>query len=384
MEKIIATRRQVIKNAGAAALAAVIPYQSWAVTGSYKTLADFGWAVTDAPSVQTTKLQAALDSRYPILLPNYDPVTIDSTVYMRERTRLLGTGASTIVQTNGAADTLVLQESYCEVNRVFFAAPVGCTASAIVVGPKLDGDFAIYNDIIAPQFDGNHRFGIKAAKFGGLTVMRGMLRGREAAVFSQNAAVDTGDSKVLGCDINADATIGSGLWWTAGGGWLVSTNKFNVGNRHVKLESYSGNTGTINLENNSLEGNCTISVDMVGNTLFNRAVINGNNFGVLGVAVAVRNFNVTPGDGGANRWLKGLMVANNVFEAAHLPNYPIVDIGCAQDPIIGPNHYQGKSTGNTGVIIRPECHGAVVHQNGSKFVGLATAVQNLGVGTTII
>jgi hypothetical protein len=352
--------------------------------GQYKTLNDFGsWSASDPASSQRALLQAALNSGERILLPVGETVTIDAPVYMDYTTELSGNGNSTIRCDDTQADMLVLRCDRSTVRGIRFVSNnTERTGAGVRVGPKADGYYAIYNSLEHLFFDFNSKYGIHCRKFGGLNIIGGQLQGRVAAVYSDNEVVDSGDSKLWGADLNASEDGGTCFLWESGGGWTISKNKFNLANCHIKIKHERGNTGGITIVSNNLEGNTPISIDILGNgSWFNRLVIASNNIGVLGCAIAVRNFltNGAP----ATPWLGGLVIGSNTIQAGQNGS-PIMDIGCAKDPIIDPYHIQGNGTAASPVIIRPQCQGGKVRASQSVMVDCVAGLQNLSFSTAVV
>ncbi len=345
--------------------------------GHFRTFDEFGWTSSLSATAQRAAVQSALDSGENLLAPVAEVVQTDGPLLKDYASILQGNGASTIHCLDTTQDVLQIRGDNSFVSGIVVGGPGTRTGSGIVVGPRVDGNFVIYVTLDRVFTEVTNQYGIKCAKFGGLTIRGGQAAGRIAAIRSENAVVDAGDSKITGVDINADNTVGAGFDFVSGGGWLIHQNKFNQGHAHVRINNSLGNTGTIDLTGNSLEGNTPISVDIVGNSWFNRMNIVGNNFGVLGCAIAVRNY-VTSGT--AWPWLGGLQIANNLFQAGQNGSN-ILDIGCAKYPIIGPNVYQGGGAAQCAVYIRPECLGGKVNLTASEITDCLTPWYNYGTGT---
>lgn len=346
--------------------------------GKPRTLDEFGWTSGLSATNQRIAAQAALDSGDPIVLPA-DPVTIDSVpLDMNVTTSLTGNGKSEIRCADPSTPILRIRSEYSTVaNFKLNGTNAARTAAALIVGPQ-NGDHARYVTIDRIWTLGTHGYGMHVKATGGLRIMGGMVNGTLAGIRWENiVANDTGDNKILGVDINAGNESGAGIKWTSGGGLLVGYCKFNQGAKHVDFNNSVGNTGTFDLRNNSFEGNTGISVDIVGGSWFNRMSIEGNNFGVLGCAVAVRNYAT---NGPAWPWLGGLNIVGNTIQAGQNGSN-VLDIGCAQDPLIGPNQIQGNGTSAVGVYIRPECVGGKVNMSGSVVTGCAHPWANYGNGT---
>lgn len=343
------------------------------------TLTEFGWSAGLSPANQRFSAQSALDSGERIGWPVHDPVEIDDTpLDMNVTTTLTGNGKSEIRCAAPQTPILRVQSEYSTVSNIKLnGTNAARTAAALIVGPQ-NNDHARYVTIDRIWTPGTHGFGIHVKATGGLTIKGGMVNGTLAGIRWENTVhSDTGDNKIRGVDINAGNEAGAGIWWTSGGGLLVQQCKLNQGYNHVKFDNSTGNTGTFELVGNSLEGNALISMDVVGNSWFNRMNIHSNNFGVLGCAVAVRNYTTS---GAAWPWLGGLSIAGNVFQAGQ-NGANILDIGCAKDPLIGANHYQGNGTAPVAVFIRQQCSGGKVDLTGSLITGCVNSWANYGVGT---
>lgn len=350
-------------------------------SGQYRTFDEFGWASGLSPSAQTAAVQSALNSGEPLLAPVGETVTTDAPLLMDYTTHLIGNGNSKFRTADPDIDMIVVRSDRSVIRGLDIDRTVSgsLTGAAIRVGPKPDGYFAIYDTLDDNQIGYNHKYGVHARKFGGLTVRGGMIAGKEAALRWDNEVVDTGDSKIIGVDINANNDIGVGLYWTAGGGVYVTNCKFNQGYHHVKIDNSLGNTGSIMIQGNSLEGNTPISIDIMGASYFNRMHIQNNSIGVLGCAIAVRNFN--PLGGTATPWLNGLMIDGNTIEAG-FNGSPLMDIGCATNPVIGQNTYHARG-GGAGIILRAPCTGALVDTSGAKFIGCSPNIVQAGDSGTV-
>ena len=358
-----------------------------------RNLTEFGWCPHLAPTEQRTILQAALDTGDAIYFNGVcevdGPVTMD-----RPGSVLWGPG-TLYCQEN--CDVLTIRADYCTVEGVTFLGVLGRVGAAVAVGPSPADDYARYATLERlvmpllpgdPDFDYGHSFGVHLKKGGGLTIRGGMIGGRTALRWD-NAVVDSGDCKIIGADINASNLFdypnlrGMGLYWTAGGGLYVENCKFNQGKYHVRIESALGNTGSLMFQNNSFEGNVDAALDLMGSTLMNRVHIQGNSFGVLGRALTVRNF-MFP-SGAANAWLHGLVVDGNTIERGgpDAASPPLVEIGYATEPMIGPNRIQGSGS-HPGIVIYPQCQGGKVDAYGSIITGCTPAIDNQGTGTQVL
>lgn len=356
-----------------------------------KHLTDFGWSEAQSPTDQRTALQAALDTGGATYFRGV--CTVDGPVYMDQPgTTLFGAGAT--IKCSVDCDVLTVRESYTNVCGITFEGALARQGAAVAIGPKLDGDFAIYvhlerlqMPLLAgdPNFDYGHSFGVHLKKGGGLTIRGGMIGGRTALRWD-NAVVDAGDCRIVGADINASNLFdyptlrGMGLYWTAGGGLYVENCKFNQGKYHARIESSLGSTGSLMFQNNSFEGNVDASIDLMGNTYMNRVHVQGNSFGVLGRALTVRNFMFPSGV--ANAWLHGFVMDGNTIERGgpDAANPPLVEIGYATEPLIGANRIQGTGS-HPGIVIYPQCVGGKVNAAGSIITGCTPAIDNQGTGT---
>jgi hypothetical protein len=348
----------------------------------YYTFDEFGWSAGLSPASQRSAVQSALDSGERLLAPVHDPVEIDDTpLDMNVTTTLIGNGNSKIRCAAPQTPILRVQSEHTTVENVqLIGTNTARTAAAIIVGPQ-NGDHARYCTIDRVWTYGTHGIGIQVKATGGLTIKGGMVEGTSCGIRWENTvSCDTGDNKIIGVDINAGNTGGAGLWWTSGGGLYVQQCKFVQGINHVRINNSTGSTGSLMFTGNSFEGNTPISVDMVGNTWFNRMHFVGNSFGVLGAAIVVRNY-VTSGN--THPWLGGLLIQGNTIQAGQ-NGAPCMDIGCAKEPLIGANHIQGNGTAAAAIIVRPECHGGKFESTGSVITGCLTTIQNYGTGALAV
>lgn len=384
------TRRQLL--VGGAAITAMLasrPPAAFAADGAPKTLAYFGWNQSQTAAVQRAKVLDALDSGEPLWMPSREIVQTDEPLLMGNCRRLLGDGSSTIYCAEQTADILQTQDDYVKISGIAVTGAAGRTGRGIVVGPKSaanGGGFATYNVLEDCITDFNHDAGVYCQYFGGLTIRGGFYRGRRGSILSNNAHTDAGDNFIYGAHIIGDYdNQGAGFRWEAGGGWYITLNKFLLGYNHALIKSYTpGGTGSLDFVGNSFEGNTPISVDMMGNVILKRVIFAVNNWGVLGVACAVRDFNVTPGDGGGNPWLEGFELVDNVAEAGKNGS-PIFDIGCALNPVIGPNRLfsTGPSYPSYAMILRNPCIGAYLDVSRSLITGCTNKYADNGQSTTI-
>lgn len=351
--------------------------------GQERTFGEFGWNASQTAAVQRAKVQDALDSGEPLRAPvdTSDIVKTDEPLEMKYTTSLVGNNASYFHSDDPDADILWLRCEHPRVQDIQFTGSGQRNGSAIRVGPQVNNDFVRYALLENLHTDYSHRYGVLASKFGGLSIEKGGYAGREAGIRWENEAVDTGDSRIVGADINASNSGGYGLDWVSGGGLYITQNKFNQGYGHIRVTNMLGQTGSINIHDNSFEGNVNIAIDFSGNQLLKRVMVVDNNFGVLGCAVAVRNFN--PAGGAPVPWLEGLIISDNLVEGG-FNGAPLMDIGCASNPVIKLARMQGQGNPTpNGIIVRPQCSGGILDTRDAIFTGITTPVYTTGSGITV-
>lgn len=364
-------------------------------SGREYTLCDFGWNATQASAVQAVKVQSALDSGEPLVMPVGETVHIDQPLFMEHCPSLRGYGGDLTNQCLGASqfqcdepavDILTIKKNHAHVSGIGFHGTGDrylAGGRGIVVGDGLSHVVGVVIERVTTNR--RHAHGIHVRSAGGLVVDRCWLWGHYSALKMQNVVgADTGDNKITNCDFNADMEIGAGIRWTSGGGLYIHGSKFNMGFNHLRMDWSEGSSGNFALIGSSLETCASISVDIRGSHIFKRAQFVGNTWGINSAAIAVRNYNATPGDAGTP-WLEDLNISGNTIHtggAGGPTTYaPAIDLGCVKRALVQGNNIFGHGTASQGIILRQQAVDSAIGPNLIR--GCTTPVVNYSLTSSV-
>jgi hypothetical protein len=330
-----------------------------------RSLSDFGWNTSQSPAAQWAAAQSALDSGEPLTF--LGTVVIDQPLVAQHCPSLRGfgadltinaMGASQIVSSDGAIDILTVLKDHCTLSNFNLHRHGGPgTGRGVVIGDTTKKCVGVTLDRLSTN--PYHRHGLHVQAMAKSNVDRCWWQGHEAAVRWQNIhGSDDGDNSIYGTRF-LGWEDSYGLHWTSGGGLYIAACKFLFGSTHMYVDWNDGGSGNLTVTGCSFESNSFISVDMRGSFPFKRAHFDACTWGGVLMALAVRNFNFTPGDGGAIHWLESLSINGCTADTEFADNTPIIDVGCTKNALVTGNILRGYGKASCGIFTR----------NGSGVVG---------------
>lgn len=155
-------------------------------------------------------------------------------------------------------------------------------------------------------------------------------------------ADDSGHTVVEGCTI-WDFNVGTSdacVYWTKGGDWHLTNNKFLGGNVNVWIASNNASpTGTFQLANNSFEEprtNCLRVEQSAINASFGNLQVNGNQFSMVGSATPQSTIAIVGGTP-AGTWISNITITDNVVNDTVDVAYPIISVQDGEHIFVGGN-----------------------------------------------
>jgi hypothetical protein len=354
-----------------------------------QTLASIGWSASLSPADQRQIIQTALNAG-PCALewPCGETVQIDQGLVAPYPVHIAGHGCDI---TNTASALSQIRTTAPNINILQLLA-----SNSIVENINLHSDaqnttgygVLIGDGTIQPQGVHLKRVSTCSNVWRGIGIISGQeltvedcfANAQDAAFCTANVNSDSGDNRIEGGEFNAYGSLGACIRILSGGGLMIGGGaKLLNGWNHIAMAWHQTGSGGLQVGPGVSMENChsTVSCDIDGSAPFERMIFEGISWGNYSTPIQVRSSHSV-------KWLKQLIVADNLMKVMGPPNLSAVDLDYCDEVNVRGNNIDGTGQAYTGIITRANCTGRIGENVIRNLTGQYPSVMNQsGTGVTV-